>query len=136
MMTGPAMVYKLNEQVKQVPNPWTVQPMPNQGTKNGKSKKLFTTWKDSSIAHGLEVEKGKMFLTLIFRQDRTFQRSLTITHQWIEIRDLETLTLGNENIGKILLRTRRDKLVQKMESKRFFSINHPVLPKRNALSHF
>ncbi|KAA6347740.1 MAG: hypothetical protein EZS28_052009, partial [Streblomastix strix] len=59
MVAGPTMVYKLNESVKQVPYPWTVKPMPNQGTKHGKSKKLFTTWKDSCIPHGPEVEKGR-----------------------------------------------------------------------------
>ncbi|KAA6360565.1 MAG: hypothetical protein EZS28_043908, partial [Streblomastix strix] len=65
MVAGPTMVYKLNESVKQVPYPWTVKPMPNQGTKHGKSKKLFTSGKDSSIPHGPEVEKGRMFLTQI-----------------------------------------------------------------------
>ncbi|KAA6404125.1 MAG: hypothetical protein EZS28_000353 [Streblomastix strix] len=30
MVTGPAMVYMLNESVKQVPYPWIVKPMPNQ----------------------------------------------------------------------------------------------------------
>ncbi|KAA6370184.1 MAG: hypothetical protein EZS28_034288, partial [Streblomastix strix] len=65
MVTGPSIVYKLNESIKQVPYPWTVMSMPNQGTKHGKPKKLFTTWKDSSIPHGPEVEKGRIFLTQI-----------------------------------------------------------------------
>ncbi|KAA6377032.1 MAG: hypothetical protein EZS28_027442 [Streblomastix strix] len=65
MVAGPAMIYKINESVKQIPYPWTVQPMHNQGTKHGKSKKLFTTWKDSSIPHGPEVEKGRIFLVQI-----------------------------------------------------------------------
>ncbi|KAA6313253.1 MAG: hypothetical protein EZS28_055786, partial [Streblomastix strix] len=60
MVAGPTMVYKLNESIKQVSYPWTVKPMPNQGTKHGKSKKLFTSGKDSSIPHGPEVEKGRM----------------------------------------------------------------------------
>ncbi|KAA6381661.1 MAG: hypothetical protein EZS28_022814 [Streblomastix strix] len=62
MMARPTMVYKLNESIKQVPYPWTVKPMPNQGTKHGKSEKFFTTWKDSSIPHGPEVEKCKIFM--------------------------------------------------------------------------
>ncbi|KAA6371029.1 MAG: hypothetical protein EZS28_033443 [Streblomastix strix] len=39
--------------------------MPNQGTKHGKPKKFFTTWKDSSIPHGPEMENGRMFLIQI-----------------------------------------------------------------------
>ncbi|KAA6393464.1 MAG: hypothetical protein EZS28_011010 [Streblomastix strix] len=63
MEVGPTMVYKLNESVKQVPYPWTIKLMPNQGTKHGKPKKFFTIWKDSNIPHGPEVEKGRIFLT-------------------------------------------------------------------------
>ncbi|KAA6351964.1 MAG: hypothetical protein EZS28_051823, partial [Streblomastix strix] len=58
MVTGPTMVNELNESVRQIPYPWTVQLIPSLGTKHGKSKKLFTSWKDSSILHGPEVEKG------------------------------------------------------------------------------
>ncbi|KAA6388481.1 MAG: hypothetical protein EZS28_015988, partial [Streblomastix strix] len=65
MVAASAMVYKLNESIKQVPYPWTIKPMHNQGTKHGKPKKLFTTWKDSSVFQGPEVEKGRMFLTQI-----------------------------------------------------------------------
>ncbi|KAA6347616.1 MAG: hypothetical protein EZS28_052015 [Streblomastix strix] len=39
--------------------------MHNQGTKHGKSKKFFNSWKDSSISNGPEVEKDRMFLIQI-----------------------------------------------------------------------
>ncbi|KAA6367406.1 MAG: hypothetical protein EZS28_037067 [Streblomastix strix] len=58
MVAGSTMVYKFNESVKQIPYPWTVQLIPSLRTKHGKSKKLFTSWRDSSIPHGPEVEKG------------------------------------------------------------------------------
>ncbi|KAA6393490.1 MAG: hypothetical protein EZS28_010983 [Streblomastix strix] len=65
MVAGEAMVYKLNELVKQVPYPWKVKSMPIQRTKHGKSKKLFTTRKNSSVTREREVEKGRMFLIQI-----------------------------------------------------------------------
>ncbi|KAA6394426.1 MAG: hypothetical protein EZS28_010050 [Streblomastix strix] len=64
-MTVPTIAYKLNESTKQDPYPWIAKTMPNQQTKHGKSKKHFTTCNDSSIPHGLEVEKGIIFLTQI-----------------------------------------------------------------------
>ncbi|KAA6396923.1 MAG: hypothetical protein EZS28_007551 [Streblomastix strix] len=65
----PAMIYKLNESIKQVPYHQTVKPMLSQGSKHGKSRKFFTTWKDSSIPHGPEVEKGRIFLTMILNRN-------------------------------------------------------------------
>ncbi|KAA6380289.1 MAG: hypothetical protein EZS28_024184, partial [Streblomastix strix] len=59
MVAGPAMVYKLNESIKNVRYPWTVKPMHNQVTRLGKSKKCFTIWTGSSIPHGPEVEKDQ-----------------------------------------------------------------------------
>ncbi|KAA6397061.1 MAG: hypothetical protein EZS28_007410 [Streblomastix strix] len=66
MVAGPTMVDKRNDIILQVRYAWAIQPMPIQGIKHGKSKQLFTIWKDSSIPHGLEVEKGRIFLTQIF----------------------------------------------------------------------
>ncbi|KAA6400000.1 MAG: hypothetical protein EZS28_004476 [Streblomastix strix] len=65
MVAGPTIVYKLNESVKQVLYSLIVQQMTNQGTKHGQSKKLFKTWKDSSIPHGPVVENVRTFLTQI-----------------------------------------------------------------------
>ncbi|KAA6380430.1 MAG: hypothetical protein EZS28_024044 [Streblomastix strix] len=65
VVARPAIVYNLNNSVKQVPYPWSVKPMPNQGTKHQNPKKFFTFWKDSSIPHGPEVVNGRIFLTQI-----------------------------------------------------------------------
>ncbi|KAA6340578.1 MAG: hypothetical protein EZS28_052525, partial [Streblomastix strix] len=105
MVAGPTMVYKLNESVKHVPYPWTVKPMPNQGTKHGKSKKAFYLRERQQHSSWTRSGERKNVFNIDSRQDRTFQRSSAITHQWIEIRDSKTLPLCNENIGRILLRT-------------------------------
>ncbi|KAA6403575.1 MAG: hypothetical protein EZS28_000911 [Streblomastix strix] len=56
MVAGPAMVYKLNESVMQIPYPWIVKPMPSQRIKSGNHKKSFTTQNDNSIPYGPEVQ--------------------------------------------------------------------------------
>ncbi|KAA6368434.1 MAG: hypothetical protein EZS28_036040 [Streblomastix strix] len=58
VVAGPTMVYKPNESVKQVPYPWTVKLMLYQWINHEKPKKLFTTWKDSSIPHEPEADKA------------------------------------------------------------------------------
>ncbi|KAA6381901.1 MAG: hypothetical protein EZS28_022571 [Streblomastix strix] len=65
MVAGPAMDSKHNESIMQIPYLQTVKSMHNQGTKHGKSKKFFISWKDSSISNGPEVEKDRMFLIQI-----------------------------------------------------------------------
>ncbi|KAA6353661.1 MAG: hypothetical protein EZS28_050812, partial [Streblomastix strix] len=105
MVAGPTTVNKLNESIKQVPYPLTVKQMPNQRTQHGKPKKIFYHLERQQHSSWTRSGEGQNVFNLDYRQDRTFQRSLATTHQWIEIRNLETLPLCNENIGRILLRT-------------------------------
>ncbi|KAA6321855.1 MAG: hypothetical protein EZS28_054503 [Streblomastix strix] len=105
MVAGPVMIYKHNESIKQVSYPWTVNPMPNQGTQSEKPKKFFYYMKKLQHSSWTRIGKRQNLPNLGFRQGQTFQRILATTHQWMEIQDLETLPLCNENIGRILLRT-------------------------------
>ncbi|KAA6388842.1 MAG: hypothetical protein EZS28_015631 [Streblomastix strix] len=104
MVARPAMVYMLNESVKQVPYPQIVKPMLNQRTKHGKTKKVFYHMERQQHSSWTRTGEGKNFTIFDFKQDRTFKRSLAATYKWIEIRDLMIIPLPNENIGRILLR--------------------------------
>ncbi|KAA6392005.1 MAG: hypothetical protein EZS28_012474 [Streblomastix strix] len=59
MMAWPAMIYMLNESVKQIPYPQTFNPMLSQRTKYGKSKKYYVSSNDSNIPQVPEVEKDE-----------------------------------------------------------------------------
>ncbi|KAA6386413.1 MAG: hypothetical protein EZS28_018060 [Streblomastix strix] len=103
MVAGPTMVYKHNKSIKLVPFPWTVMRIHNQGTKYGKPKIILHHLERQLHSSWTRREEGQNLFNLDFRLDRTFQRSLTTTHQLIEIPVLKTLHLFKENICRIRL---------------------------------
>ncbi|KAA6336187.1 MAG: hypothetical protein EZS28_052896 [Streblomastix strix] len=85
MVAGSAMVYKLNESIKQ--------------DQAQKIRKVFQHLKRQLHSSLTRSGKRKYLPNSYTEQDRTFQRCLSSYYQYTKILDQETLTLCNENIS-------------------------------------